>query len=175
MRAFYYPDANSFTCFHTHDEDLSVKNRDRVIYLYRDPVETIYSQMNYYKENLSDTNRVNYWASLYGRHLNKWLHEEDFTKNKVVLTYENLKSDLTGEFAKLANFLDVPYYEKKVLTSAEHVTKERVKEKTQHDAQVINLKEKYKEDRNTFMQNHDELIYRVLKDINPSLLSLFHQ
>jgi len=81
VRAFYFKDANVFTCHHTHDMDLDLK-RKNVIYLYRNPVETVYSQLSYYKEDPGNEGRRRHWTNLYARHLAKWLVQEDFTKMK---------------------------------------------------------------------------------------------
>lgn len=102
VRAFYYKNATSFTCYHRHDEKLEIQ-RKNVIYLYRNPVDTIYSQMNYYKEHIEDTYRIKYWANLYGRHLKKWLIDEAFTNKKTVLTYDGLKSNMEQEFVKICS------------------------------------------------------------------------
>ena len=57
VRAFYFKDANDFTCYHTHDMDLELR-RENVIYLYRNPVETVYSQLCYYKEDPDDRGKA---------------------------------------------------------------------------------------------------------------------
>ena len=85
VRVFYYPNRQDYLFLHTHDLDLSVKS-SRVIYLYRAPVDTIYSQLRYYDESPNDRARVIYWADLYGRHLDKWLCSERFTTQKTILT-----------------------------------------------------------------------------------------
>ncbi|MEL6926389.1 MAG: hypothetical protein AAFO94_20265, partial [Bacteroidota bacterium] len=84
--AFYNKEATEFTCYHRHDESLDIQGIRNVIYLYRDPVETIYSQMNYHKEPVDDAQRQQYWSDLYGRHLQKWLFNETFTKKKLILS-----------------------------------------------------------------------------------------
>ena len=107
VRVFYYPDRRDYLTLHTHDMDLEVERR-RVIYLYREPVSTIYSQLNYYKENINDHQRIAHWADLYGRHLNKWLHTENFTVQKTILRYEGLVQDMSAEFAKLTEHFGQP-------------------------------------------------------------------
>jgi hypothetical protein len=52
VRVFYYPERTDYLTLHTHDIDLDIERRN-VIYLYRDPVDTVYSQLNYYKESPS--------------------------------------------------------------------------------------------------------------------------
>ena len=70
VRAFYYKDNQDFMTYHTHDIDLDVY-RKNVIYLYRDPVPTIYSQLNFYQESTRDLSRIEYWSTLYAKHLSK--------------------------------------------------------------------------------------------------------
>ena len=57
--------------------------RKNVIYLYRDPIPTIYSQMMYEKEDMNDIKRIRHWTLLYGRHLQKWLIEEKVSRVKT--------------------------------------------------------------------------------------------
>ena len=42
-----YKDAKTFTCYHRHDVELTISGCKNVLYLYRDPVDTIYSQIRY--------------------------------------------------------------------------------------------------------------------------------
>ena len=73
MRFFYYKDARDFTCYHRHDVELSIEGCRSVIYLYRNPRDTVYSLVRYHRENARNITRVRYWAQLYGKHLSKWL------------------------------------------------------------------------------------------------------
>ena len=77
MRVFYYGDRKDYLTLHTHDMDLDVF-RKNVIYLYRKPIPTVYSQMIYEREDINDLEKVKYWDTFYGRHLNKWLIQETF-------------------------------------------------------------------------------------------------
>ena len=174
VRAFYFKDARDFTCYHWHDEDLALR-RQNVLYLYRHPVATIYSQLNYYKENLDDTERIRYWAELYGRHLKKWLVTDDFTTKKTVLTYEGLKADLVGEFEKICRHLDAQFDSQRILQVSAQVTKTTLKEKTQHDAQVVNLSDAYAERRGRFEQQHSRLVMETVLSQEEQLGGLFQQ
>ena len=75
MRFFYYKDARDFTCYHRHDVELSIEGCRSVIYLYRNPRDTVYSLVRYHRENARNITRVRYWAQLYGKHLSKWLFD----------------------------------------------------------------------------------------------------
>ena len=70
VRIFYYPERKAYLTLHTHDLNLDVE-RSNVIYLYRDPVDTIYSQLQYHKEDIYDQERIAFWSDFYGRHLDK--------------------------------------------------------------------------------------------------------
>ncbi|MGB1288530.1 MAG: hypothetical protein ACPG7F_18490, partial [Aggregatilineales bacterium] len=63
VRAFYYPEKTDYLFLHTHDIEIDVERRN-VIYLYREPVATIYSQLNYYQEDTNDTAQIMHWSEL---------------------------------------------------------------------------------------------------------------
>jgi hypothetical protein len=52
-RTFFFPEKDNYLLLHTHDLELDVK-RHNVMYIYRDPVDTIYSQIKYHKEDSKD-------------------------------------------------------------------------------------------------------------------------
>ena len=156
VRSFYFHNAKSFTCLHTHDLNLDVERR-RVIYLYRNPVDTIYSQISYHKEEFSESNVIK-WAELYNKHLKKWLLEESFTTSKVLVRYENLKENFNLEFKKITSFFELPLDEKKLQDCLEKVSKEKLKLKTKHDPQVVNLSKDYTESKEEFRNNFSKLI-----------------
>ncbi|NOZ71577.1 MAG: sulfotransferase [Chloroflexi bacterium] len=161
VRVFYYPERRNYLTLHTHDLELDIV-RTHVIYLYREPVDTIYSQLQYHKEDIDDRERIAYWSDLYGRHLDKWLHRETFTRKKTVIRYERLKDDLPGEFGKICAHFDEPLDVTRLQAAAAQVTKERVKQKTPHDPQVINLNRTYEKERRRFQVEHGDFVWRVL-------------
>lgn len=158
VRVFYYPEKSNYLTLHTHDKDLSVE-RDNVLYLYRDPVETIYSQLNYYKEDIHDHTRIVYWADQYGQHLDKWLYSETFTKKKTVLTYEGMKCDMVNEFGKITDHFGEKLDVKALKKATDRITKDEVKRKTGHDPQVVQLKTDYGDLRNNFRMLHGRLVW----------------
>jgi hypothetical protein len=172
VRAFYYFDATDFTCYHRHDEDMKLE-RKNVIYLYRDPCPTIYSQMMFYNENVNDGKRVEHWAEVYGNQLNKWLFKETFTTKKTILTYEGLKKNINQEFEKLCKHLNVPFDAKKLDAVQAQVTKEKLKQKTKHDPRVLNISNEYEEKRKSFESNNKKRIIDRIARINPALPGMF--
>lgn len=167
VRVFYYPERIDYLTLHTHDLDLDVE-RKRVIYLYRDPVNTIFSQLNYYQDDIYDEKRIVYWADLYGRHLNKWLLRDGLSGGRVLIRYEMLKQDIQIEFSKIATFFDEKLDSARLQAAVERVTKHEVKKKTSDDQQVINLAPDYEKQRENFGQQKSGLIWNTL------LLNRYH-
>lgn len=172
VRSFYYHDSKTFTCMHRHDVELD-EQRKNVIYLYRDPVDTVYSQLNYYEEDKNDIARIRHWANLYGRHLKKWLLDETFTERKTILTYENMKRNPAEEFEKLCRHLNQPFDAQKVFDALNKVTKDEVKSKTEHDIHVINRKSDYEELRNAFRKQYASVIMDEIVSVAPDLKTYF--
>ena len=165
---FYYPKVTDYIAYHTHDLDLDMEH-PTALYLYRDPVDTIYSQLSYHKEALNNTERIVYWADLYGRHLDKWLHTEKFSTKKTILRYEGLKQDLPTEFAKVAQHFGFELDSQKLVRIAAATTKEETKRKTTHDQQVVNLKKGYTNGRNDFYRHSSEIVWDALLKDRPHL------
>lgn len=172
VRIFYFKESTRFTCYHRHDEDLSLV-RKNVLYLYRHPVDTVYSQMNYYRENPSDAERVRHWATLYGRHLQKWLIEETFTTKKTILTYEEMKNDLTAAFSKVCTHFSVALDRGRLAEASKIVTREEVKKRTLHDPQVVNLTEEYAKVKESFVSKFSDKIMGFIHTLDPALPRLF--
>ncbi|MDQ1350863.1 MAG: hypothetical protein QG657_1165 [Acidobacteriota bacterium] len=174
VRIFYFKEMRDFTCCHRHDESLEIE-RKNVLYLYRCPVDTVYSQLNYYKEDPFDTGRIAHWTGLYARHLSKWLLEETFTTQKTILAYERLKTDPAREFAKVCAHFAAPFNRDRLETALKMVTKEEVKKRTVHDPQVINLARQYTMDREIFTRRFSSTIMASVYAVNPLLKSFFKE
>jgi len=169
VRAFYYKDAVDFTCYHHHDEDLSLSGRENVIYLYRNPVDTVYSQIRYYKQETDDDHRVREWSSLYGRHLQKWLINERCPVRKTVLRYEGLSTDLHNEFSKLVAHFGQTLDRGRLDEVARQVSKSSLKKRTSHDKQVVNTSESYSLERDRFRSVYTAIIFSEIYSVTPEL------
>ncbi|MGA1864746.1 MAG: sulfotransferase family protein [bacterium] len=161
VRVFYYPEQNDYLSLHTHDLELNAENRS-VIYLYRDPVDTIYSQLMYHKEDTDNRERIAYWSDLYGRHLDKWLYLERFTRLKTIVRYERLKTSPFDEFPKICDHFGKPFQKERFESVLSRVSKKHVNAKTLHDPQVINLSQKYAEERKNFNEGKGMFVWKVL-------------
>lgn len=170
VRAFYFKEASDFTCYHTHDMDLELK-RENVIYLYRNPVETIYSQLSYYKEDPDNEGRRGHWTNLYARHLAKWLVQESFSRKKTFVTYEGMKVNMESEFAKICRHLGEELDTLKLEAVLEKVSKAELKKKTKHDQQVVNLSSSYQNGRELFNEKYGGTIYEEIIALDNRLAS----
>ena len=175
MKLVFYEQFNQatdFTCYHTHDMALDVQ-RKNVLYLYRHPAPTIFSQLRYYKEDTSDIKRIQHWSTIYGQHLKKWLFEEEFTTQKTVLTYEMMRQDLPKAFEKVCDHFGVEFDKDRLDSVANLVSKKQLKAKTIHDKQVVNLSASYDKERQLFMKNHTEIVLKTVFAQHPPLKDLF--
>ncbi len=172
VRIFYFREAEHFTCCHRHDEDLSIQ-RKNIIYLYRFPVDTIYSVLSHFGEDVEDIAKIISRSHSYARHLNKWLIEETFTSKKLIITYEGMESDISNEFMRICRFFSVPFEQNKLLIALNRVTTIEVKNKTTHDPRVINMTNKYKMNKIKFRQKHGDLVMDCIYSSNPSLEDYF--
>lgn len=168
VRAFYYPDSEDFLTCHTHDMDLACE-RSHVVYLYRDPVDTVYSQICYEEQSTEDEAVVRQWAGRYAEHLTKWLVEETFTQKKLIIRYEDLKRDLPGAFAPIAEFFGQKLDVNRLEDAASRVTKSEVKRKTAHDDRAVRVKDDYESRRARFHERFSDLIDQIMVSFCPDL------
>jgi len=117
--------------------------RQNIIYLYRDPVDTIYSQMSYYHEKLDNNESLHHWTNTYALHLDKWLHNESFSQHKTILHYEELQSNLTNEFALLTAHFNQKLDLERLHSASSRVNKREVKQKTTYDSNVLSTNQNY--------------------------------
>lgn len=160
-RIFFYPEKSDYLSFHTHDKDLRFTH-PRVIYLYRDPVDTVYSQMQFCGESLESLEKVRYWAGEYAANLSKWLVTETFTEKKLILRYESLRADPPGEFLKLCAWYGQELDTTRLENALSGLTKTRVDSGTS-DRRVVNLSADYADQRNGFRETHQKLIRDVMR------------
>lgn len=171
-RVFYYPDRTDYLTLHTHDMDRTLI-RPRVIYLYRDPVDTVYSQIRYENESPLDRDSVEMWAEDYARHLDKWLCREDFSERKTVLTYEAMRRDLPSEFRKVCAHFGEGFSPERVAAVGDRVTKERTRQKNVWNQRVVNLSDDYNRMRQQFREEMAPVVWDILLRGRPHLRQLF--
>ena len=96
------------------------------------------------------------------------------SEKKTILRYENMQRDLLKEFAKLTDHFDMELDSTKLKDVSAMITKDRVKSKTTHDQQVVNLSRQYSEKREEFVQSNNELVWSSLLAIKADLGKYFY-
>ncbi len=151
----------------THDMKLDFVYGN-VIYLYRNPIDCIFSNLKYDCTDITDKNEVDRYLNIWIAHIQKWIYDEKFTNKKVVLSYEKLKNNFVDEFSKLLIFLNVEIDKNKILKSNEIYTKSKIKEIV-HDKKVINDELDYETQRSKFHELFGEYIYNKLPETHKSI------
>jgi hypothetical protein len=158
---FYYPENRDYMAYHNHDLELEIE-RENVLYLYRNPVPTIFSQLTYHLEDPEDESRIRHWTDLYGRHLDKWLFEESFSRRKTVLRYERFREDLAAEFEKICTHYGSVLDPARLAEADARTRKEDVIERTKLDRHVVSRKAGYEASRQSFVETRSGLVWECL-------------
>ena len=155
----------------THDLQLDFV-ADYVIYLYRNPIDCIYSNLKYDEidTNVDCISKIDYYLDIWIRHIQKWIYDENFTKDKVILCYEKLKNDFNNEFSKLLIFVNLQVNTEKIEEGNNIYTKSKIK-KIVRDDRVINNELNYEIDRELFTQKYKNYIYDKLPINHSKLLN----
>jgi len=158
---FFFHDRTDYLLLHAHDKNIDVE-RKNVLYLYRDPVETIFSQLSFYHEDTNDLDRIEYWTDLYGKHLAKWLHQEEFTRRKTVLRYDYLKSNPNYEFGKAIRHFETQVNEVRLSRILTKLTKTTVKKTAFYQPRAVNISKYYEKTREIFKREHVDRVWEIL-------------
>lgn len=164
---YEYVNANEFTCYHTHDLNgtgtgLANTRKDDVIYLYRDPVDTIYSMLRHQMQNQNDEKLIQTHSICYRDHLIKYLLNDDFTKNKVVVKYENFKKDFPSEFKKLCDYLGYDFDKEKIEKIIIGLDKTKIKKESTNKYSNIDDSMGYDISREEFKNKYTNLINSIV-------------
>ncbi len=171
--------------FHDHDFDLDLRHAD-VLFLYRDPVPTIFSNLAYDKaregggfwkrllrrESASaDEAEVEKYCDLYRRHLTKWLVSEERARTQV--RHERFRADALAEFRAVCGHFSEALDEERARKAFATVTPEALVERTGDAPEMGShmLGDNYRENRAAFAERWGETV----KDrvITPELETYF--
>jgi len=185
---FLDPDRDDWCWFHDHDtiawDKLHLRNNTqrfqipgKVLYLYRDPVDTVFSWIVY---NFNQGQSLNFMTlerlndlvvavSLqYRDHLTKWLVEYTslVPRKTVGIRYENFKKDPITEFQKIVEYWEQSdAYNPELAQSCfdivtpEALTKRRTEPNTLSD---FMLTDEYKKERSAFREKYEDQIYSIV-------------
>lgn len=165
VRTFFSHTNNNYLLLHTHDMNLT-EQRKNVVYLYRYPTDVIYSQINYYKQDLDNKIHISFWSNQYACHILHWLFVEKFTEKKTVITYEGLKNNIEGEFKKVCRHFDIDFNGEKLHRIAQKITKLKVAQKTTYDNQIINKEIEYLNNREWFKKEYDTFVMNIFSKVS---------
>lgn len=167
--------------FHDHDMDLTLKHPD-VLYLYREPVSTIFSHLNYYarlpesplfeKSPLkADEGKIAEFCDEYREHLRKWLLSSD--KARTAVSYKRLRENWESEFPKVSAHFNRPFDRDRAARSFAAVTPEALASRTVNPAAIGKhlLTTSYEGDRGRFAERWQK--YIRARVILPELESFF--
>ena len=186
VQSFTDPNPKSVWGFHIHDrlihewEPSEGPTRDlkKVVYMYRNPVDTIYSQMKYHEDIPYDWNgdvtdnilvKVKQYENEYHDHLNRWLHHHEDVDEFMSVTYSQIKTSPTVIFRDVCNFLDYEWNESKFMEVYSKCTKDVTKRLTPHDRSVISSEcvlrnDSWKRQKMSFVENFEKSINEKFED-----------
>lgn len=156
--------------FHDHDtiayDKLYVENQE-ALYLYRDPIDTVYSYIIYQfnkGESITsiDSKRLDDLVPActqhYKKHLQKWLSA------KTVVKHENFKIDRSSEFKKICDHFGAEFDEDKVSRCFDLVTPQALTEVRKEYTTLSDfmLSGQYKKDRAVFKENYGDKIESIV-------------
>ena len=137
-------DNTDYWGYHLHDRIVGrgdegiTSDFDKVIYLYRDPVDTIFSILNYENLDFSNAKNVQKLSSEYFIHLHRWLFNNSDIKNIIFVKYEQIKNKPVESFTDILKFLDYEIDESKLSTIFDSTTIKITNSKTGLNKNIIN-------------------------------------
>lgn len=159
--------------FHLHDRIVGKGDEgitsgfEKVIYLYRNPIDTIYSQLRYENLSFHHHESVSKIADEYYIHLHRWLHNNEDCKQILFIKYEDIKENHQVTLKNVIEFLGYQYNKKKIDIIYKDLTLENAKKKI-NDSQVINkdhFNGSYMLDKKEFINLYEESIKKMFKEI----------
>jgi len=167
----------TFWAYHRHDRYLEeVDNRNNVLYLYRNPVETLCSEMYYWEKDFSD--HIDEYISIYSNHLIRWLYNHDDVNLFEAITYEDFKDNPIPIVSKALSFLQICHHgdstydidKNKIISCYEQASKQKIKEMTKvSNPKAVNINGKYNDIKNMFREKYSYYILQKFIDIDNRL------
>ena len=148
-----------------HPSEGPVSNLGKVIYLYRNPIDVIWSCLEY--ENKSAEDYLDTLINEYKDHLERWLNNPADIKNICYIKYEDFKENPWDTFAKVLGFLEIKQIDKNMfleIYKTASIANSRANFK--HDNSVISrrrLSRDWKNDKEEFVKTYGE---RILKEFD---------
>lgn len=158
-RSFLEHFNRDYLLHHTHDQDYGVEAR-RVIYLYRDPTPTVFSQIKMHDRDLMDRDEVELWATLYRVHLKHWLSRR--RADLTVVRYEDLRDDTATAIAPVLASLGLPMDHGRLQRVAAEASRLGPEEQLAHDPHTLSRQARYDHRRAIFADRWERLINELV-------------
>jgi len=169
-RVYYLQDRTDWLFLHTHDADLTLE-RESVIYLWRAPVETVYSQLQFARRSFGEGDVVAD-AEAYAKHLRKWLVTETFTKKKTVITYGQMQCDPASALREIAEHCGLEADDERANAAAVLASKKAMQTSTTYDPKIVRLDPQYGSSKIAFHECYGELVLATILTAAPELEDL---
>jgi hypothetical protein len=181
---FSNPNIDQCWGLHIHDRRLDnsdcppTKNLKKVIYLWRNPVDVIYSQLRY-DGNLPDVLTtssaealnfgVDYLIHEYGSHLQRYRFNNSDIGEILEITYEQMREDTKGIISKSMEFLNLKFDKQKLQKVISECTKlkisQGINDRSAIDMVAATQPEQHKNNKEVFKSIYENLIINKLKTV----------
>lgn len=173
-RTFFCFDSDRYLLYHTHDFDLSFAGRN-VLYLCRDAVATVYSQLVFEGRSMDDRATTTKASRGYGLHLSTWLLKRGTDARITALTYERIKKSPETELTKVCDHLGLAFERERMAGVLARVTRELVGTLTPHDRRVVRFDADYEARRRQFRDQMGSLVYRTVTEVASGLEAIVEE
>lgn len=149
-----------------HDHDIFTKNKkDIVLYLYRDPLDVVFSQVYYNHQQEESEEDVREIVNQYRNHLYYYLLDKKVRSDQYI-RYENIvdESKFEDEFKKICDAFSQPFDSERALEIKRDTTKDRIKKVVDlvhvpnEAKRVLNLSDEYSEYKSKWKEKYSGLI-----------------
>lgn len=164
------PDQGSnFLGTYNHDHKSNKKINGRILYLYRNPIDVIYSMLNantiWVKEDKklkTEEDRIINWTKRWKNHMYKWYFNTPLhCLDKLIINYSQLIGSPINTLTEICKFIGLPIYPFRFQAALNAVTKSFVKEVCLESNAI---KEYTKKDKEQFIGSYSGLIWSVISD-----------
>lgn len=190
---FFTATPNVIWGIHIHNRDVDnhdevegpCDNLEKVIYLYRDPKDTVYSQLKYDNtipigwnadddnDNLIIEENMMKLINEYKNHLLKWKDNNQGVNKFLQISYEQLKEDTAAALRLILNFLDPNHIcdDERIEQTVNFVSKDLTNAATEYSDQqalnneVINNPEVYENSRDKFKEIYNEIFEKEFANL----------
>lgn len=184
VSSYYYPKPDKCWGLHIHDRWLDnknippTKNLQKVIYLFRDGLDTVYSVLRY------DKTIPDYWdgtctelidrevkavTSQYERHLKRWRYNREDIRSCLEIRYDDMAINTREIFEKVLQFLEIECSKEKLAFAIQDATKEKIDsfiiDRNAMDRDSAYNPSQYRRSKDNFREVYESYINSQLKEL----------